>query len=307
MHVICLGELIIDFTSLEPEKPLWKVGKFQKNVGGAPANVAVGLHHHSVDVSLWSQVGNDSFGEFLIEKIRQIGVDTSGILIDKNHSTKLAFVGLDRGGDRYFEFHNAKNSAEQYIAFEKLPLSAFDHARVFHFGGVALLGDVTWETTRKVLKIAKTNDCIVSFDPNIRIDLMKNPDEILARFRGALKYVDILKLSEADQSQFFSGQPPGDILAAGPSLLMITVGEKGAHFYTHSQSVGVPAKPVNAVDTTGAGDAFLAAFLAKFVRVSGQTRPDALSREQLETWGKFAGEWAGKIVARRGAIAGYIR
>ena len=306
MQVICLGELIIDFTSLEPEKPLWRVGRFQKNVGGAPANVAVGLHHHNVDVSLWSQVGNDSFGEYLIEEIRRLGVETSGILIDKTHPTKLAFVGLDRGGERYFEFHNAKNSAEQYIAFEKVPLSALDQARVFHFGGVALLGDVTWETTGKALKIAKTNGCIVSFDPNIRIDLMKNPTKILARFRSALKYVDILKLSEADQSQFFPGQPPGDILAAGPSLVVITAGNKGAHFYTHSQSVGVPATSVKAIDTTGAGDAFLAAFLAKFVHASEQVRPEMLSREQLETWGKFANEWAGKIVARRGAIAGYI-
>ncbi len=306
MQVICLGELIIDFTSLEPEKPLWKVERFQKNAGGAPANVAVGLHHHGIDVSLWSQVGNDSFGEYLIDEIRQLGVETSGILIDKNHPTKLAFVGLNRGGERYFEFHNAKDSAEQYIAFEKLPLSALDHARVFHFGGVALLGDVTWETTQKVLKIAKTNGCIVSFDPNIRIDLMKNPDDILARFRRALRYVDILKLSEADQSQFFPDQSPGDILAAGSSLVMLTVGEKGAHFYTRTQNISIPATPVNAIDTTGAGDAFLAAFLAKFVHAPGQPRPDALSREQLETWGKFASEWAGKIVAQRGAIAGYI-
>jgi fructokinase len=303
--VICFGELLIDFTSLEPGKPLWQVERFAKNVGGAPANVAIGLHFHNVPALLWSKVGKDSFGQYLIAKIREFGLPGEGILQDEQYPTKLAFVGLNNAGERYFEFHNIE-SAERFIRLEDLNLAFLETARVFHFGGVALFGNRTYKTTLELLRLAKEKHCLVSFDPNIRIDLMANPAILLERFRWVLSFVDILKLSEDDWAQFFSNQSPPDLLNKGISLVIITEGAKGARLITRQHEVFTPSETVPVLDTTGAGDAFTAAFLAKLVNSLENQSLEELSEAQLQDWGTFANHWAGKIIQHPGAVSGYF-
>ncbi len=304
--IICFGELIIDFTSLEPEKPLWQVGSFEKNVGGAPANVAIGLHHHQVPALLWSKVGKDSLGQYLIEKLKAFGLSVEGVSQDDRHSTKLALVGLDNAGDRYFEFHNI-DSAERHIGLQDLDLSRLKTARVFHFGGVALFGSRTYNTTMALLRKARENQCLVSFDPNIRINLMKNPAVVLDRFQWVLSFVDILKLSMEDWVQFFSDQSPQDLLKKGISLLILTEGENGARFITKQQEIFIPSETVaNVIDTTGAGDAFTAAFLAKLVSAPEKQSLADLTENQLKAWGAFASKWAAKVVQHSGAVSAYF-
>ena len=304
MKVICFGELLIDFTSLEPEKPLWQVERFEKNVGGAPANVAIGLHHHGIETHLWSKVGQDSFGRFLIEKVKEIGLNTDGITEDPAHSTKLAFVGLDNDGDRYFEFHNI-DSAERHIGVGDLNITALETASVFHFGGVALFGNRTYKTTQAVLQKAMQSRCLVSFDPNIRIDLMKNPSVVLDRFKWVLSFVDILKLSVDDWQQFFSDQQPQDLLKKGISLIILTEGARGARLITDRHNVFIPSEKVDALDTTGAGDAFSAAFLSKLVKYVGANALKDVDSGHLKAWGAFANHWGGQAVQHSGAVTVY--
>jgi fructokinase len=306
MSVICFGELIIDFTSMESGRPLWSVEKFQKNIGGAPANVAIGLSHHGVPVSLWSRVGNDSFGSYLIQKLEDLGLATSGISRDNKFPTKLAFVGIDKGGERHFEFHNLK-SAEQNISLKYLPIHELKSTKVFHFGGVTLLGKRTAETTMKVLEIAKGNKCIISFDPNIRLDLIRNPQQVLERLIKVLPYVDILKLSYDDWQQFFAAKKPSDIIGKNMTLLIITEGAKGARILTHQKEISVRADKVKATDTTGAGDAFMAAFLSKILKFPSSIFASEISAQLLKDWVDFSSHWAGRIVRSHGAVSGYFQ
>lgn len=302
--IICFGELIIDFIAAESGKPLAEVRLFRKNPGGAPANVAVGLHFHHIPVRLWSKVGKDSFGQFLKGQIKELGLPVDGIAEDPLHPTKLAFVGISEDGDRYFEFHN-RNSAEQYITADDLNVKLLEKASVFHFGGVALLGKVTARTTFQVLPVARKNHCLVSFDPNIRLDLCKNSEQVIDRIRQAIPLVDILKLSGEEYQMVLSGTTPREILSQGVSLLVITEGAQGCRFVTRRLDVRVAAQPVEAVDTTGAGDAFTAALLA-FLLKHPDWRLSSLSEKQVREMGKFANRWAGKIVQRQGAISAYL-
>ncbi len=305
MSVICFGELIIDFTSLEPGKLLWQVKRFQKNVGGAPANVAIGLHHHGVPVKLWSKVGNDSFGKYLIDRLNSYGISTKSIIQDSEHPTKLAFVGVDKNGERYFEFHN-QNSAEGFMRVDDYDLDELKEKRIFHFGGVALLGDTTANTLMQILKVAKQNNVLISFDPNIRMDLVKNPEVIFNRLNEILSFVDILKLSSDDWTHFFPDRSPQHVLQKGISLLVLTEGAKGVRLLTEKTELFVTAPKVKAVDTTGAGDAFAAAFLSRLIH-AGIDSLKNISSDQLGGWGGFANHWAGKIVQYPGAITAYFR
>ena len=305
MSVICLGELIIDFTSLEKGRPLWAVEQFQKNVGGAPANVAVGLHFHGIPVHLWSKVGNDSFGVYLRRKLQEWGLPIDGIAVDTKHPTKLAFVGLDEKGERFFEFHN-RNSAEGHILPTDLPIHQLSRARIFHFGGVALLGETTANTLLQLLPQAQEKGCLISFDPNIRLSLVAQPHKFLERIHRVLPYVHILKFSEEEHQHFFQGKPPEQLLTHPTKLVAITRGKNGVTFYHTSGEVSVPPTPVTVVDTTGAGDAFMAALLAKLYRWLDSHRLEDLPHTPLQEWGEFANFWAGQIIQHHGAVSGYF-
>lgn len=304
MAVICFGELIIDFTSLNAGRQLWEVEKFQKNIGGAPANVAIGLHYHGVPVQLWSQIGNDSFGKFLLNRLGEYGLSTEGVNIDSKYPTKLAFVSLDKNGERYFEFHNL-NSADLYMRSENFNPDKLKGAKLFHFGGVALLGEITSATLLEILKNAKQNQILVSFDPNIRIDLIKNKELVLNRFIEILNYVDILKLSKDDWKHFFSNKTPQNILGMGISLLILTEGAAGVHLISDNSDVFVPAEEIKALDTTGAGDAFMAAFLSRLIQCPLDSIKN-IPKNQLIEWAKFANHWGEMIVQYPGAVTAYF-
>ena len=304
MSAICFGELIIDFTSLDVGKKLWQVERFQKNVGGAPANVAIGLNHHGVPVQLWSQVGRDSFGRFLIDQIDRLGISTQNIIQDSRHPTKLAFVGVKKNGERYFEFHNL-NSAERFMKIQDFNLEMLNEIRLFHFGGVALLGEVTFNTLMSIMRIVKANKALVSFDPNIRLDLLPDRDTVFKRLQTMLAHTDILKLSVEDQRHLFPKRSPQELMQENISLLIFTEGAKGVRLLTKREDVFVPCEEVEVVDTTGAGDAFAAAFLSKLIHASVDS-PQNISSDQLSEWGKFANHWAGRIVQYPGAVTGYF-
>ena len=304
MQVICLGELIVDFTSSEAGKPLSRVSLFEKHIGGAPANVAIGLHFHEIPVRLWSKVGKDSLGDFLIFRLKAMGLNTEGILTDSQHPTKLALVGVDEKGERTFEFHN-KDSAERYIRPDELNLTELKTARILHFGGVALLGEVTAETTFLLLKKAKEARCLISFDPNIRLNLCGEPGKLIDKIEYALSYVDVLKMSATEYEMFFPQTPPQQIVNKGISLLIITNGSQGSRFITPTVDLNFPAHPTPVKDTTGAGDAFMAAVLAKIFTM-GIKDLFRLNREQIEQMANFASEWSGRIIAHYGAISGYF-
>lgn len=302
--VICLGELVVDFISLEPGRPLWAVERFEKHVGGSPANVAVGLHHHGVPVRLWSKIGTDSLGRFALERIRASGVPLEDVVQDARYPTRFLFIGVDEQGQGVIEVHN-RQSADQHLRPDELPLDVLAHTRWLHVGGTTLLGEVTAETTRQVVETARRHGCRISLDPNVRPGRTSAADLVRRRFAALLPFVDVLKMSVADWPAVWGDRTPTDVLDAGCALVVLTDGAQGARLLTRRFDVHVPAPPVHPVDTTGAGDAFTAVLLARLVACPPGRAVADVTEDELRAWGSEAAAWAGRVLEHRGAVTAY--
>ena len=300
MAVACLGELIVDMVAEEPSPDLGGVQRFRRLPGGAPANVAVGLKHHGVLVTLISRVGKDSHGDFLIRYLQQQGLSTVGITRDARYRTKIALVGRTPEGERFFEFHNLQ-SADQHIKLQYIPMKAIRNANIFHFGGVALLGETTALTTLHLLQQMRP-ETVVTFDPNIRLDLIPHPDKIRMRLAKILQYVQVLKCSLADYAMLFSDNPPPDI-----PVMIITNGSQPTMLKIGKKQITIPPPEVQVVDTTGAGDAFMAALLARLDNWIQRLPFSAIPFEQWQEWVDWANQWGAYCVQTVGAVACYNR
>ncbi len=293
MNVCCFGELLIDFT---PVKINDKV-LFEKNAGGAVANVAAGLSKLGIKASFIGKVGNDGFGVFLKDTLVKYGVDTTSLILDEKFNTTLAFVELDERGERSFTFVR-KNGADTKIKFKEINLDVLRKAKLFHFGSLLMTDEPSLSTTFRLLKLAKKLKKIISFDPNLRELLWKDLSIAKERILLALKYCDILKVSE-EELFFLAGIR--DIKEAGKEIfknyslriLLVTLGDRGSFYMTDETSGFVNSFKVNAIDTTGAGDSFLAGFLYHYIKNYFRFDEGAM---------RFANACAALTVRERGAI-----
>ncbi len=298
MAVVCLGELIVDMVAEEVAPDLASVQRFRRLPGGAPANVAVGLAHHGVAVSLVSRVGKDSHGAFLLDYLKQQGIGVDGITQDPVYRTKIALVGRTPEGDRFFEFHNLQ-SADQHIRPQDVPMAAIRQAAVFHFGGVALLGETTALTTIHLLQQLPPQT-VVTFDPNIRLDLIPHRETVLLRLHKVLEYVHVLKCSAADYAMLFSETPPPDI-----PVIIVTNGPRPTRLQVGNQQETIAPPAVSVVDATGAGDAFMAALLARLDAWMAQWPFSAIPFDLWQQWVEWANEWGARCVQTMGAVSCY--
>jgi len=276
---------------------------FKRFPGGAPANVAVGLHYHGVPVTLISRVGNDASGDFLLHFLKTKGLTTEGISRDRRHRTKIAMVGRDANGDRFFEFHNVK-SADQYISVSDIPKNIWDSVRIFHIGGVALLGEMTALTTIHLLQHLPEG-IVVSFDPNIRLELVGNAEIVRMRLQKMLQYVNILKCSEEDFTTLFGTREAREVLENPDKITLLSRGAASTHVYCCGARMEVPVTPVQAVDTTGAGDAFMAALLARVHEWLQEHSLRDATLEEWKEWVEWANFWGTRCVQVEGALGCY--
>lgn len=256
MSIICFGEALIDFVEEE--------GTYIKCAGGAPLNTAIGLARLEVPVSFWGVVGNDSFGQFLKKTLVQNGVDVSNLHILDSRNTGLVFVNLDEEHKPHFEFIG-KNPAHAEFSINHINETDLKEAKIFHLTSIPLLDEPIHSTTLECLRLAKEYGVMVSYDPNIRKHLFRSEYEIEPKVKEIYQYVDFLKLNE-EEYYFLGGVEDLEagvksIMSLGPKIVCITFGSKGS--YMHNGSVGwhAPAVQVRSVDTTGAGDGFMAGVL----------------------------------------------
>ncbi len=268
-HVVCLGELLIDFVSLESGVSLVQAPSFQKAAGGAPANVAVGLARLGHEVGFVGKVGKDSFGNFLVGVLRENGVDVSGMAFDTEARTMLAFVSLTSEGERDFMFYRHP-SADMRLTPEEIPEQLIAQARIFHYGSISLISEPCRSATFHALDIAKKSGLVISYDPNLRMGLWESETVARQEILNGMRYADVVKIND-DELEFLTGTRNFEtgaqqLLVHGPSLFVITLGGAGCYFYAESTHGTVVGGKVQAVDTTGCGDGFTAGFLAQLLQ-----------------------------------------
>lgn len=299
--VSALGEILIDYTPLPKSEAGMMV--FEQNPGGAPANVLACLSKLGKKTAFIGKVGNDMQGHFLKQTLINAKIETKGLILDDNFFTTLAFVSLDESGDRSFAFAR-KPGADTQLTFEEIDLEIIENSHIFHFGSLSLTDNPAREATFFALDHAKKAGLIISYDPNYRPLLWKSETDAVKKMRSVLDYVTIMKLSD-EEIFLLTGEHDFEkaaklLLSKGISIVAITLGEKGALIANKDGILEVSSKKVNAIDTTGAGDAFWGGFLHKLIESS--THPSKLTLSEIKSFAEFANSVAGICVQRRGAI-----
>lgn len=170
-----IGELLIDFTPTEQSDSLCSVEQFTKNAGGAPANVAAVCAKLGHPAALLSQVGKDAFGDFLIDTVKQAGVNIQYIAQTTEGETSLAFVSLSADGDRDFLFYR-RNAADLLYQPEQLPANLLTAKDILHFCSVNLVDSPMKQAHEAIIEQAHQTGCLVSFDPNVRLPLWQDAE-----------------------------------------------------------------------------------------------------------------------------------
>ena len=249
--VLCIGELLIDFFCTETDVTLAEVVHYEKQAGGAPANVSAAIAKLGGKAKFCGKVGNDAFGDFLEQVLTDNGVDTS-MLVRGNAPTTLAFVSRTADGERDFLFNRG---ADEMLVVEDIDMKKLD-ADIIHFGSAtALLSDPFRNTYMNMMKMMGSRGSFISFDPDFRMDLWKGREAEYHRLVGeCVALADFVKMSEEEFAMY--GQP-----VTSGKWFAVTKGKLGTWISDGVEEALVPSIPVQAVDTTGAGDAFVGALL----------------------------------------------
>lgn len=299
--VICTGEVLIDFVPTVTPTTLIDAPAFKKAPGGAPANVAVGLARLGTPSAFMGMVGDDPFGHFLEQTLREAGVDTRLLKFTGAARTALAFVTLHANGEREFSFYRHP-SADMLFRPEDIAAEAFTGAKALHYGSISMISEPSRSATLAAIERARAAGCLISCDPNLRLALWPDRDAAAAGLRETIAAADLVKVSD-DELLFLNGSDDPEVararlFAAHHRLMVITYGSKGCLFMTPSFTGRVHGFSVEAVDATGAGDGFVAGLLAGVL-----DDPAALQDERrLKNVCRFACAVGAIATTERGAI-----
>ncbi len=204
--VVALGELLIDFT----DNGISGQGNtiFEANPGGAPCNVLAMLQKLGNKTAFIGKVGKDIFGTKLKEVLKEVGIDTSGLVMDKKVRTTLAFVQTLKGGDRDFSFYR-NPGADMMLEEGDINNSLIKNCKIFHFGTLSMTHKGVRKATKKAIKKAKESGALISFDPNLRPPLWESLDDAKKQVEYGLGQCDILKISD-NEIQWFTGEKDFD-------------------------------------------------------------------------------------------------
>ena len=300
--ITVFGEILIDFTSQGVNEDGQML--YARNPGGAPANVAVAAGRLGAHTAFLGKAGNDMHGKFLKSVLEQEKVDTSGLILDDQYFTTLAFVEVNENGERIFSFAR-KPGADTQIQKEEIEIDVLDKTSIFHVGSLSLTAQPARDTTLYAVKRARKKGSIISYDPNYRASLW--PDEKTARqqMRSLIPYVDLMKISD-EETELLTDEKEVEKAAEtlyrqGVKIVAVTLGHKGAYIYGKDGGCVVPGFEATQIgDTNGAGDSFWGGFLYQII-VSGK-RLEELTKDDLAKFARFGNAVASLCVEKKGAI-----
>lgn len=298
--IVCVGELLIDMLPSESNTKLEHVTSFIKKPGGAPANVAVAIKRLGGHSQVVSQVGDDAFGHFLIDTIKNEGIDTSTIYKTKDHFTSLAFVSIDENGERDFVFYRDP-AADQMLNLSREVIETIDYD-VLHFGSVGLADYPMKQTTDRWIEHAKEHHKTISFDVNLRLSLFKDINHYFETVKAYIKHANILKFSKEELQLLYGNQEVETIIKLiqlkHHHVILVSDGANGVSAYTQQHLFFQDAFKVKAVDTTGAGDALMGAFLNEYAKQEDNASDPSWIKEAL----LVASRVASLTVQKKGAM-----
>ncbi|HET7093789.1 MAG TPA: carbohydrate kinase [Thermomicrobiales bacterium] len=278
-QILSLGETLIDLIVADGAPSLEAASAFAARMGGAPANVAVALARLDAASAFCGVVGADPFGDKLRAGLAANGVDVSRLRSAEDRPTSLAFAWKDRRGDGHFWLLRAADTLLSPADAERAGVPALAAIVV---GSVALSEEPSRRAIERAVEIAAVSGVPVCFDVNLRPSLWRSLADARAACRPILARSDLLKLSLDDARGLLGADATPDsavarMLAETPAeLVVLTDGDRGCWYATRQAPVvrHIPALPVEAVEPTGAGDAFTAALVIRLLERGWQSTND---------------------------------
>jgi len=298
-QVIGIGEVGLDLIASEPV-PLIEASTFVKCFGGAPMNTAVGVSRLGVSSGAIAAVGDDPFGEYIINELKKNRVDTSRIVIKKRTRTTIAFViNQPITGEKTSFFYRKPwvgQTADSALELNDIDLQYISKARVVHVSGHSLSQNPARKAILSAVKYAKENGVRISFDPTLRADCWNSEATIKKMYRQMLRIADIATFSDEESKFMFGTNDPIEVaekvLKFGVNIVGVKRGSKGSLIRSkEGPEISVPAFKVDVIDTTGAGDGWDAGLLVALLRGFG-----------LEECATIANAVGALVVTKRGAI-----
>lgn len=295
MKILCIGEMLIDFTPEMDHK-----NTYVANPGGAPANVAVSVARNDVEAGFLGKLGNDDFGRMLVSVLEKEQIEILCPKLTDNAITTLAFVTLDEKNDRSFTFVR-KPGADMLLAPEDVDKVNFSEWDIVHVGSVSQSASPQRDAVLYALEKAKQQKKLVSFDINYRENIWTE-DACRKEAEKIFPFVDFLKISEEELS-FVGGMDaiPAFMEHYDITVVVLTQGGSGSCIYYGEKAVKVPSMKVTVRDTTGAGDSYWGAFLGMLLK-QGIRKVSDLTMEKLVKAGTYGAVSSGICVQRMGGI-----
>ncbi|GLU06687.1 hypothetical protein SLE2022_236930 [Rubroshorea leprosula] len=300
--IVSFGEMLIDFVPDVAGVSLAESTGFLKAPGGAPANVACAITRLGGSSAFIGKVGEDEFGRMLVDILKQNGVNSEGVCFDKEARTALAFVTLKTNGEREFMFYR-NPSADMLLKESELNMGLIKNAKIFHYGSISLISEPCRSAHMAAMKAAKNAGILLSYDPNVRLPLWPSPEAARDGIKSIWNYADFVKVSDDEVAFLTNGDPQKEdvvlsLWSNNLKLLLVTDGEKGCRYFTKNFKGKVEGFSVKAVDTTGAGDAFVGAFLVAMAKDPNIFNDEGKLKEALV----FANACGAICTTQKGAI-----
>ncbi len=259
--VLSFGEVLVDFlpesSANESYKPL---------AGGAPANVSVAFAKLGGKSFFAGGVSQDNFGVMLLDKLKNFGVDTRYVKVVENSNTAVVLVSLDEAGERSFNFYRHNTADTQYLKSDVEAVN-WQETGVFHYCSNTLTDRAMTESTQAALTNAKGHQVLISFDVNLRQQLWPNLSQLPTRVDACIEQSDLVKLSKdeaeylAQQKQLTLSEYIDHLQHVNVNLVVITDGPNPIQLIGREFNLYVDVPKISALDTTAAGDSFIAGLL----------------------------------------------
>ncbi|MCZ7839736.1 sugar kinase [Leclercia adecarboxylata] len=282
LDVITLGEAMAMFVATHTGD-LSEVDRFMKRVAGAELNVATGLARLGLKVGWVSRVGNDSFGQFVLDTLKKEGIETAGVTIDDRYPTGFQLKSkVTDGTDPIVEYFR-KGSAASHLSVEDFNPIWFTAARHLHLSGVAAaLSASSYALLDHAAGAMKAAGKTLSFDPNLRPVLWKSEAEMVEKLNHLAFQADWV-LPGLKEGLILTGENTPEGIAdfylnRGVKAVILKTGADGAWYKTADGEQGAVAavKVENVVDTVGAGDGFAVGVVSALLE--GKTLHQAVTR-----------------------------
>ncbi|MBU3188071.1 sugar kinase [Clostridium bowmanii] len=272
IDILTIGELLVDMISAEYGDN-FESSTYNRYFGGSPSNIAINTKRLGINSLVASCVGNDGLGKFLINSLKEVGIDTRCVDITGN-STSMVLVTKSKATPIPIFYRDA----DYHLPYSQGLDTALKNCKIMHFSCWPISKEPSRSTIEQSIEQARNNGALVCFDPNYHPMLWEKNEEGIEYVKSIIGKVDIVKPSEDDAERIFGKDSNENqvkkFLNLGAKLVIMTLGAEGALVTNGVESIKMDTLATGVVDTTGAGDAFWSGFYTAIVR--GYTLKEAL-------------------------------